>query len=121
MFVSRLTTWCASDATATDKNRKIGIEKRAAVWYTLYEKYRACGKQAKETKAYGYNKDDMWIRNADWLPTQFFRLLISDYYPGEYNWKLACKSEHSKKLFRETMEMAALLSKNSRRECENNA
>lgn len=86
-----------------------------------YEVVHEFAKEKKPYIAYGYNKDDMWIRNADWLPTQFFRLLISDYYPGEYNWKLACKSEHSKKLFRETMKMAALLSKNSRRECENNA
>ena len=59
--------------------------------------------------AYGYNKDDIWIRSASWLPTQFFRLLISEYYSGEYNWKIACKSKRSKELFRETMELATPL------------
>ena len=65
---------------------------------------------------------DAYIDKHKLLDTPKFKMnyeVVHEF--AKYHWKLACKSEHSKKLFRETMEMAALLSKNSRRECENNA
>ncbi len=74
-----------------------------------YETIHRFAEEGKPYIAYGYSKSNIWIRNADWLPTQFFRLLLSNYYPGEYDWKIACNLEHSKELFRETMEMATPL------------
>lgn len=85
-----------------------------------YETVHKFAEEGKPYIAYGYSKNDIWIRNADWLPTQFFRLLISSYYPGEYNWKIICNTEYSKQLFRETMRLATPLAK-YRKECENNA
>ena len=85
-----------------------------------YETVHRFAEEGRPYIAYGYNKNNMWIRSANRLPTQFFRLLVSDYYPGEYNWKIACKSEHSKELFKETMELAMPLLI-CRKERENNA
>ena len=88
-----------------DKHKLLDTPKLKMTYKTMH----GFAKERKSYIAYGYSKNDIWIRNADWLPTQFFRLLISNYYPGEYNWRIACKSEYSKELFRETMELAAPL------------
>lgn len=50
-------------------------------------------------------KNESIIRSAYKLPSQFFRLLVSTYYPKEYNWKLEYKTEISKKLLLDTLHM----------------
>ena len=54
---------------------------------------------------YETNKEGV-MRKANKIPSQFFRLLISNYYPKEYNWKIQYKANASKKLLVDTLNMA---------------
>lgn len=74
-----------------------------------YENIHKFAEENKPYIAYEYSEENSWIRIANWLPTQFFRVLVSSYYAGEYNWKITYKTEASKKRFMETFEMAAPL------------
>lgn len=56
--------------------------------------------------SYEYGNGGKFFRCVKWLPTQFFRLMISQYQPQEYNWKFRYKEEDSLALFRSTLEMA---------------
>ena len=71
-----------------------------------YEILHNLAEEGKPYIAYGYEESGFWVRRVDILPTQFFRLMISSYYPREFNWKLACNSKLSKQLFKQTMDLA---------------
>ncbi|MBS6921954.1 MAG: HIT domain-containing protein [Lachnospiraceae bacterium] len=76
-----------------------------------YENIHKFAEERKPYISYEYNEEDSWVREANWLPTQFFRILVSSYYATEYNWKITCRTESSKKRFLETLQMAAILSR----------
>ena len=71
-----------------------------------YEILHNLAEEGKPYIAYGYEESGFWVRRVAILPTQFFRLMISSYYPREFNWKLACNSKLSKQLFKQTMDLA---------------
>lgn len=47
-----------------------------------------------------------WAYPVQRLPNQFLRLAVANYTCSEYNWKLSYKSEKSKSLYLQTLEMA---------------
>lgn len=56
--------------------------------------------------SYECGNGEKYFRCVNWMPSQFFRLMISRYYLQEYNWKLRYKDEKSQELFKQTLEMA---------------
>lgn len=58
--------------------------------------------------SYEYGKTNKYFRCINWLPSQFFRIMISKYQPQEYDWKLRCKDRQSQDLFKESLYMAKL-------------
>lgn len=56
--------------------------------------------------SYEYGNGKKYFRCVNWIPSQFFRLMISRYHLQQYNWKLRYKEEESLELFKHTLEMA---------------
>lgn len=56
--------------------------------------------------SYECGNGEKYFRCVNWIPSQFFRLMISRYNLQEYNWKLRYKDEKSQELFKSTLEMS---------------
>lgn len=69
-----------------------------------YDNLRDFGKKQKPYILYE-TENGGFIRSANKLPSQFFRLLVSVNDSKEYNWKLVYKTEISKRLLKETLNM----------------
>lgn len=69
-----------------------------------YEKLKEFAKKQEPYISYETDRENI-IRRAYRLPSQFFRLLVATYYPKEHNWKIAYKTELSKKMLEDTLKM----------------
>lgn len=73
-----------------------------------YESLRGIALNGQPYISYEYKNREKYYRCVNWLPSQFFRIMISKYYFQEYNWKLQYKEKRSQQLFENTLEMSRL-------------
>lgn len=76
---------------------------RQVLDYTSLRKVALCG---QPYISYECGNGEKYFRCVNWMPNQFFRLMISRFHLQEYNWKLRYKDEKSQELFKCTLKMA---------------
>lgn len=71
-----------------------------------YDSLRETASNEQPYISYEYGSGEGYYRCVDWMPSQFFRLMLSKYQVQEYNWKLRIKDKESINLFEQTLAMA---------------
>jgi len=79
----------------------IDSEKLKATKYSLSE----CIKRNQPYIYYDSASEGEWLYHVNYLPTQFFRMMISQKLSTQHNWKITFRQNDSKELFVKTLEL----------------
>jgi len=80
----------------------IDSDKIQATKHTL----RECAEKFQSYIYYDSTSDGEWFYPVNYLPTQFFRLMISQKLSTYHNWKVNFRNNSSKELFNKTLDLA---------------
>jgi thiamine-monophosphate kinase len=80
----------------------VDSDKLSATKHVLQE----CVKNNQPYIYYDSVSEGEWIYHVNYLPTQFFRIMISQKLSIQHNWKINFRHNDSKELFNKTLELA---------------